>query len=37
VSGTVSWNDTGLPTQLPHSAGDGRTARVGGTASGHDS
>jgi hypothetical protein len=29
--------DTGLPTQLPHSVGDGRTARVGGTAPGYDS
>jgi hypothetical protein len=29
--------DTGLPAQLPHNAGDGRTARVGGTAPGYDS
>jgi hypothetical protein len=29
VGGTVSWNDTGLPTQYPHSARDGRAARVG--------
>jgi hypothetical protein len=29
--------DTGLPAQLPHSAGDGRTARAGGTAPGYDS
>jgi hypothetical protein len=37
VGGTVSWNDTGLPAQLPHSAVDDRTARVGGTAPGYDS
>jgi hypothetical protein len=35
VGGTVSWNDTVLPAQLPHSAGIGRTARVGGIASGY--
>jgi hypothetical protein len=29
--------DTDLPAQLPHSAKDGRTGRVGGTASGCDS
>jgi hypothetical protein len=29
--------DTGLPAQLPHSAKDGRTGRVGGTAPGCDS
>jgi hypothetical protein len=29
--------DTGLPAQLPHNAGDGRTVRVSGTASGYDS
>jgi hypothetical protein len=29
--------DTDLPAQLPHSAGDGRKAQVGGTASGYDS
>jgi hypothetical protein len=29
--------DTGLPAQLPHSAGDGCTTRVGGTAPGYDS
>jgi hypothetical protein len=29
--------DTGLPAQLPHSAKNGRTGRVGGTATGHDS
>jgi hypothetical protein len=29
--------DTGLPAQLPHSAGDGRIARVGGTTPGYDS
>jgi hypothetical protein len=29
--------DTGLSAQLPHSAGDGRTTRVGGTAPGYDS
>jgi hypothetical protein len=29
--------DTGLTAQLPHNAGDGRTTRVGGTASGFDS
>jgi hypothetical protein len=37
VGGTVSWNDTDLPAQLSHNAGDGRTARVGGTVSGYDS
>jgi hypothetical protein len=37
VGGTVSWNDTGLPAQHPHSAGDGRTVRVGRTAPGYDS
>jgi hypothetical protein len=37
VGGTASWNDTSLPAQLPHSAGDGRTSRVGGTAPGYDS
>jgi hypothetical protein len=29
--------DTGLPAQLLHSVGDGRTTRVGGTAPGYDS
>jgi hypothetical protein len=29
--------DTGLPAQLSHSAKDGRTGPVGGTASGYDS
>jgi hypothetical protein len=29
--------DTGLPAQFPCSAKDGRTGRVGGTASGYDS
>jgi hypothetical protein len=29
--------DTDVPTQLPHSARDGRTGRVGGTAPGYDS
>jgi hypothetical protein len=29
--------DTGLPAQLPHSASDGRTGRVGGTTPGYDS
>jgi hypothetical protein len=29
--------DTGLPAQLPHSIGDGRTGRVGGIALGYDS
>jgi hypothetical protein len=29
--------DTGLPAQLPHNTGDGRTGRVGGIASGYDS
>jgi hypothetical protein len=29
--------DTGLPTQLPHSAMDGCTGRVSGTAPGYDS
>jgi hypothetical protein len=29
--------DTGLPTQLPHSAEDGRTRRVGGTTPRYDS
>jgi hypothetical protein len=29
--------DTVLPAQLPYSARDGRTGRVGGTASGYDS
>jgi hypothetical protein len=28
--------DTDLPAQLPHSARDGRTGRVGGTAPGYD-
>jgi hypothetical protein len=37
VGRTVSLNDTGLPGQHPHSAGDGRTVRVGRTASGYDS
>jgi hypothetical protein len=37
VGGTVSWNDTGLPAQHPHNIGDGRTVRVGRTASGYDS
>jgi hypothetical protein len=29
--------DTGLPAHLPHSAEDGRTGRVGGTAQVYDS
>jgi hypothetical protein len=29
--------DTNLPAQLPHSARDGHTGRVGGTAPGYDS
>jgi hypothetical protein len=29
--------DTGLPAQLPYSARDGLTGRVGGTATGYDS
>jgi hypothetical protein len=29
--------DTGLPAQLSHSAGDGHTTQVSGTASGYDS
>jgi hypothetical protein len=29
--------DIGLPAQLPHSANEGRTGRVGGTAPGYDS
>jgi hypothetical protein len=29
--------DTNLPAQLPHSAWDGRTGLVGGTAPGYDS
>jgi hypothetical protein len=29
--------DTGLPAQLPHSVGDGRTARVDGTTPRYDS
>jgi hypothetical protein len=29
--------DTGLPAQLPHSAGDGLSGRVGETTSGYDS
>jgi hypothetical protein len=29
--------DTGLPAQLPCSARDGRTGRVGGTTPGYDS
>jgi hypothetical protein len=33
----MSGNDTGLAAQLPHSAGDGRTVRVGRTAPGYDS
>jgi hypothetical protein len=33
----VSWNDTDLPAQHPHSVGDGRTVRVGRTALGYDS
>jgi hypothetical protein len=37
VGGTVSRNDTGLPVQHPHSAGDGRIVRVGRTAPGYDS
>jgi hypothetical protein len=37
VGGTMSWNDTGLPAQHPHSVGDGYTLRVGRTASGYDS
>jgi hypothetical protein len=37
VGGTVSWNDTGLPAQHLHNVGDGRTVRVGQTASGYDS
>jgi hypothetical protein len=37
VGGTVSWNDTGLLAQHPHSAGDGRTVRVGRTTPGYDS
>jgi hypothetical protein len=37
VGGTASWNDTSLPAQPPHSAGDGRTAWVGGIAPGYDS
>jgi hypothetical protein len=37
VGGTVSWNDTGLPAQCPHSAGDGCIVRVGRTAPGFDS
>jgi hypothetical protein len=36
VGGTVPWNDTCLPAQLPHSE-DGRTTRVGGTAPGSGS
>jgi hypothetical protein len=37
VGDTVLWNDTGLPAQHPHSAGDGRTVQVGRTALGPDS
>jgi hypothetical protein len=37
VGDIVSWNDISLPAQLPHSAGDGRTARVGGIAPRYDS
>jgi hypothetical protein len=37
VGGTMLWNDTGLPAQHPHSAGDGRIVRVGRTALGFDS
>jgi hypothetical protein len=37
VGGTVSWNDIGLPAQLPHGAEDGRIVRVGGTAPGYGS
>jgi hypothetical protein len=33
----MSWNDTGLPAQYPHSTGDGRKMRVGRTTSGYDS
>jgi hypothetical protein len=36
VGGTVSRNDTGLPAQHPHSAGDGRTMRVGRTMPKYD-
>jgi hypothetical protein len=35
VGGTVPSNDTGLPAQLSHNVGDGRTTWVGGTASGY--
>jgi hypothetical protein len=34
VGGTVSWNDTGLPAQRPHSTGDGHTVRVSQTTLG---
>jgi hypothetical protein len=37
VGGTVSRNDTDLPAQLPHNAGDGRAMRVGVTVPGYDS
>jgi hypothetical protein len=37
VGGIVSRNDTDLPAQHPHSAGNGRSVRVGRTAPGYDS
>jgi hypothetical protein len=37
VGRIVSWHDTGLPAQHPHSAGDGCTVRIGRTAPGSDS
>jgi hypothetical protein len=37
VGDTMSWNDTDLPAQHPHNAGDGRTVQVGRTTPGYDS
>jgi hypothetical protein len=37
VGGILSQNDTGLPTQHPHSAGDGCIVQVGVTAPRSDS
>jgi hypothetical protein len=37
VGGTVSRNDTGLPTQHPHNVGYGCTVRVGRTTLRSDS
>jgi hypothetical protein len=37
VGGTMSWNDTGLPTHHPHNTGDDCTVWVGRTEPRYDS